>query len=104
MSTEKENKVVFKDYDILRYPLVTEKTTAAGENGQYFFVVDKRATKGDIKQAVERVFSVKVKSVNTMIRKGKLRAFRGHKALLSDVKRAVVCLEKGESIMFVSGV
>jgi large subunit ribosomal protein L23 len=104
MSEDKGKKVVFKDYDVLRYPLVTEKTTAAGENGQYFFVVDKRATKIDIKQAVERLFSVKVKSVNTAIRKGKLRTFRGHKAQLSDVKRAMVCLESGESIKFVSGV
>ena len=94
------HKVVFKDYDILRYPIVTEKSTKAGELGQYFFVVDRAATKDEIKLAVERVFSVKVKSVNTMIKKGKLKTFRGRKALRSDVKRAIVRLEDGYSIMF----
>lgn len=104
MASSSTNKVVFKDYDILRYPVITEKSTKAGESGQYFFVVDKRANKDDIKSAVERVFEVKVKSVNTMIKKGKLKAFKGRRALLSDVKKAMVRLEDGYSITLVSGV
>ncbi|GHS91397.1 50S ribosomal protein L23 [Alphaproteobacteria bacterium] len=97
-------KVVFKDYDVLRYPVQTEKSTKGGESNQYFFVVRSDSTKADIKSAVERVFSVKVKSVQTLIRKGKLRTFRGHKALLSDTKRAMVRLEDGDNIILTTGV
>lgn len=99
-----QGRVVFSDYDILRYPLTTEKSTRAGESNQYFFVVRKDATKKDIKEAVERVFGVKVKSVNTCIRKGKLKTFRGRQALLSDKKRAMVRLEPGESLNLMTGV
>lgn len=96
--------VVLKDYDVIRYPLITDKSTAASERGQYFFVVQRDATKDDVKNAIERIFDVKVKSVNTMIRKGKLKAFRGQRALLSDVKRAMVRLQDGYNITLVSGV
>jgi large subunit ribosomal protein L23 len=104
MASKSEKSIVFKDYDILRYPVVTEKSTTMGEYGQYFFIVDQKVTKGEVKAAVERVFDVKVKSVNTMIRKGKLKAFRGRLGLRSDVKKAMVSLEQGYSITFVSGV
>lgn len=99
-----KNQIIFRNYDILRYPITTEKSTAMSENGQYFFVVRKDATKKDIKDAVEHIFDVKVKSVNTLIRKGKIKTFRGRQALLSDKKRAIVRLEDGESITLVSGV
>lgn len=99
-----KDRSVFSDYDILRYPIVTEKSTQAAEMGQYFFVVRNDATKQEIKQAVERVYGVKVKSVNTCIRKGKLKTFRGRRALLSDKKRAMVRLEAGESLNFMTGV
>jgi large subunit ribosomal protein L23 len=102
--SETKEAIVFKDYDVLRYPVITEKSTKSGESGQYFFVVDKNATKNDIKLAVERIFDVKVKSVNTAIRKGKLKTFRGRTAQLSDKKRAMVRLESGHNIEFVSGV
>lgn len=101
---QETGRVVFSDYDILRYPITTEKSTLVGESNQYFFVVQNTATKQDIKQAVERVFGVKVKSVNTAVRKGKLKTFRGRRALLSDKKRAMVRLEPGESINFMTGV
>jgi large subunit ribosomal protein L23 len=104
MAKVAEKKMVFKDYDVLRYPITTEKTTKAGDSNQYFFVVDRRATKKDVKSAVERIFEVKVKAVNTSIRKGKLKIFKGRTALLSDVKRAMVRLENGYDIKFVSGV
>lgn len=91
-------------YDVIRMPVITEKSTSLQELGQYCFIVRNDATKAQIKQAVEQIFSVKVKSVNTMIRKGKQHSFRGHRALLSDKKRAIVCLEEGESITFVAGV
>jgi large subunit ribosomal protein L23 len=97
-------KVVFRDYSVLRYPIVTEKSNQLGDSGQYFFVVDKKSTKPEIKQAVERIFNVNVLSVNTMIRKGKQKTFRGRRACLSDKKRAMVRLAAGQSITFVSGV
>lgn len=103
-TTQSKNTLVFKDYDIVRYPIMTEKSNQLTAHGQYFFVVQKEATKKDVKEAVERIFDVKVKSVNTAIRKGKLKAFKGHQALLSDVKRAMVCLQEGYSITLVSGV
>ncbi|MDR3285297.1 MAG: 50S ribosomal protein L23 [Holosporales bacterium] len=104
MASMAENRTVFKDYDILRYPITSEKSMKSGGSNQYFFVVDKKATKQDVKNAVERIFEVKVKSVNTLIRKGKVRTFKGHLGRLSDTKRAMVCLENGHSIRFVSGV
>lgn len=99
-----QGRVVFSDYDILRYPVTTEKSTRMAESDQYFFVVRKEATKRDIKEAVERVFGVKVKSVNTCIRKGKTKNFRGRSAILSDKKRAMVRLEPGESLNLMTGV
>jgi large subunit ribosomal protein L23 len=101
---KKEEKIIFKDFDVVRYPVVTEKSTQAGENGQYFFVVDKKATKHDIKKAVERIFNVRVRSVNTLIRKGKTKVFKGRTGVLSDTKRAFVRLARGCSIDFVSEV
>ncbi|MDR1597882.1 MAG: 50S ribosomal protein L23 [Holosporales bacterium] len=104
MASNNSPRVVFNDYSVLRYPVITEKSNLAGDAGQYFFVVDKGATKADIKHAVERVFNVSVVSVNTLIRKGKSKTFRGRKARLSDQKRAVVRLAPGQSIVFVAGV
>ncbi|MDR0625218.1 MAG: 50S ribosomal protein L23 [Holosporales bacterium] len=99
-----EERIAFRDYDIVRYPITTEKSTRIGENDQYLFVVDKKASKSDIKRAVERIFEVKVKAVNTLIRKGKRKSFKGRVGVLSDLKRAFVRLEKGHSINFTSGV
>ena len=101
MANTSEQKVVFKDYDIIRSPIVTEKSNRLAESNQYFFFVDKRATKHDIKGAIERIFEVKVKSVNTMIHKGKKKVFRGREGVLSDVKKAMVRLESGQTISFV---
>lgn len=104
MNNTAKSAIKFKDYDIIRYPVMTEKSNGATEHSQYFFVVRRDATKDEIKDAVERIFDVKVKSVNTMIRKGKLKTFRGRRALLSDVKRAMVRLQDGYNITLVSGV
>lgn len=87
------------NYDVIIAPMVTEKTTAALEkNNQVVFKVRREATKPEIKAAVEQLFNVKVKAVNTSVRKGKLKAFRGRSAILSDVKKAIVTLEAGQSI------
>jgi large subunit ribosomal protein L23 len=90
-------------YDVIRSPVITEKATAASERNQVIFNVLPDATKPQIKAAVEQLFGVKVKSVNTLVRKGKRKAFKGRIALLSDVKKAIVTLEDGESIDVTSG-
>jgi large subunit ribosomal protein L23 len=85
-------------YDVIRAPLVTEKSTMVSENNQVMFKVAMSATKPDIKEAVERLFNVKVLAVNTLIRKGKIKKFRGVKGQQSDFKKAIVTLEEGQTI------
>lgn len=85
-------------YDVIRSPVVTEKSTMASENSQVIFKVAISATKPEIKEAVERLFNVKVVAVNTLIRKGKTKRFKGVKGQQSDFKRAVVTLAEGQAI------
>jgi len=90
-------------YDIIRNPVVTEKSTMASEANQVVFDVSIEATKPAIKKAVEELFSVKVKTVNTLIRKGKTKRFRGIKGTRKDVKKAIVTLVDGQTIDIASG-
>jgi large subunit ribosomal protein L23 len=99
-----KNKVDLKLYDVISYPLVTEKTSSHGDSNQVAFVVAKEATKHQIKQAVELVFNVKVQNVNTLIQKGKTKRFRGRPGIQSDKKKAFVTLEKGQTIDIASGI
>jgi large subunit ribosomal protein L23 len=92
-----------KAYDVILAPVITEKATIASEFNKVVFRVRPDASKTDIKLAVEQLFNVKVKAVNTLIRKGKVKQFRGLKALQSDVKKAVVTLEAGHSIDVTTG-
>lgn len=92
-----------KHYDILRAPVLTEKSTLASENNQVVFKVAKSASKPEIKAAVEALFGVKVKSVNTLVRKGKVKRFRGILGRQNDVKKAIVTLEEGQSIDVTTG-
>ncbi len=85
-------------YDVIRSPLVTEKSTMASENSQVVFKVAMSATKPEIKEAIERLFNVKVLAVNTLIRKGKKKRFKGVKGQQSDFKKAIVTLEEGQAI------
>ncbi|TCS52946.1 LSU ribosomal protein L23P [Primorskyibacter sedentarius] len=85
-------------YDVIRKPIVTEKSTMASENGAVVFEVDIDANKPQIKEAVESLFGVKVKAVNTMITKGKVKRFRGQLGKRKDVKKAYVTLEEGNTI------
>jgi large subunit ribosomal protein L23 len=85
-------------YDVIRAPLVTEKATLVSENNQVVFKVAITASKPDIKEAVERLFNVKVLAVNTLIRKGKMKRFRGVKGQQSDFKKAIVTLQEGQTI------
>lgn len=90
-------------YDIILRPVISEKSTLASEYNQIMFDVRKEASKPQIKQAVEQLFSVKVKAVNTLVRKGKKKVFRGVRGRQSDVKKAVVTLEDGHSIDVTTG-
>ena len=90
-------------YDVLRSPVITEKATMASEHNQVMFNVARTATKPQIKQAVERLFTVKVKAVNTLIRKGKVKRFKGRIGKQSDFKRAIVTLEEGHAIDITTG-
>ena len=90
-------------YDVIKKPIITEKATMASENGAVVFQVDMDATKPQIKEAVEAVFGVKVKAVNTTITKGKTKRFRGRPGVRSDKKKAYVTLEEGNTIDVSSG-
>ena len=87
-----------RHYDIIVAPVITEKATVASEHNKVVFKVAAKATKPQIKDAVEKLFDVKVKSVNTLVRKGKTKVFRGQFGSQSDIKRAVVTLEEGHRI------
>ncbi len=92
-----------RHYDVILSPVITEKATMASEHNKVIFRVAPHATKPQIKEAVEKLFDVKVRSVNTLIRKGKVRNFRGRRGELSDVKNAVVTLEEGHRIDVTTG-
>jgi len=90
-------------YDLIRKPIITEKATMASEGNAVVFQVAMAATKPQIKEAVEEVFGVKVKAVNTTITKGKVKRFRGQPGERNDVKKAYVTLEEGNTIDVTSG-
>ena len=85
-------------YDLIKRPVITEKATMASEHGAVVFQVAMDATKPQIKEAIEAIFSVKVKAVNTTITKGKHKKFRGRLGERSDKKKAYVMLEAGNTI------
>jgi large subunit ribosomal protein L23 len=90
-------------YDVIRRPVITEKATMASDNGAVVFEVAIDANKPEIKEAVETLFGVKVKAVNTTITKGKVKRFRGVKGRRNDVKKAYVTLEEGNTIDVTTG-
>jgi large subunit ribosomal protein L23 len=92
-----------RHYDVILSPVITEKATMASERNQVVFKVRNTATKPQIKEAVEKLFDVKVKSVNTLVRKGKHKIFRGMYGEQSDVKKAIVTLEEGHRIDVTTG-
>ena len=90
-------------YEVIRAPLITEKTTNGSEHGQVTFRVASDATKPEIKQAVEGLFKVKVKAVNTVTVKGKAKLFKGRPGTRSDWKKAIVSLAEGQKIDVTTG-
>lgn len=92
-----------EQYDLIKKPIITEKATLASENGAVVFQVAMDATKPQIKAAVEAIFGVKVKAVNTVVAKGKKKKFRGRDGERSDKKKAYVMLEEGNTIDVATG-
>lgn len=92
-----------RHYDVIVSPVITEKSTMASDANQVVFNVARNATKPEIKKAVEVLFGVKVKAVNTLLRKGKVKRFRGIIGKQNDVKKAVVTLDEGQTIDVTTG-
>lgn len=92
-----------RHYDIIVSPVITEKATNLTEQNKVVFRVAPKATKPQIKEAVEKLFDVKVTGVNTLITKGKKKIFRGLRGQRSDVKKAIVTLAEGETIDVTTG-
>ncbi|GLS24209.1 50S ribosomal protein L23 [Labrys miyagiensis] len=92
-----------RHYDVIVSPVITEKATAHSEHNQVVFKVAPDATKPQIKAAVEKLFNVKVTGVNTLVRKGKTKRFKGILGTQSDVKRAIVTLAEGHTIDVTTG-
>lgn len=91
-------------YDIVRRPIITEKATLASEHSKVVFHVADCANKGEVKQAIEALFGVKVEKVNTLNTKGKTKRFRGREGQRSGYKKAVVTLAEGQTIDLAGGV
>lgn len=94
---------VTQHYDVILSPVITEKATLLSERSQMVFRVADWATKPQIKAALEALFKVKVKSINTLVTKGKRKTFKGRKYTKSDVKKAIVTLEAGYTIDVTTG-
>ena len=92
-----------RHYDVILSPVITEKATMGSEHNKVTFKVARNATKPQIKEAVEKLFDVKVKNVNTLVRQGKTKMFKNRAGKLSDVKRAIVTLEEGHRIDVTTG-
>jgi large subunit ribosomal protein L23 len=92
-----------RHYDTIVSPVITEKATIASESNQFVFKVARNATKPQIKEAIEKLFDVKVTSVNTLLRKGKTKAFRGIRGRQQDLKKAIVTLADGHRIDVTTG-
>ncbi len=92
-----------RHYDTIVSPVITEKATMASENNQVVFKVARNATKPQIKAAIENLFDVKVTAVNTLLRKGKTKAFRGVRGRQQDMKKAIVTLADGYRIDVTTG-
>lgn len=106
MSKDKKSEIRLRKerlYNVITAPVVTEKSTRGSEQNKVTFTVALDATKVEIKKAVEDIFKVKVKAVNTLRLKGKTKRFRGMLGQRSDRKKAIVTLTEGSSIDIASG-
>ena len=103
MAKKQAGAIDTRHYDVIVAPHITEKATLLSEHNAVVFKVAGEATKPQIKAAVEKLFDVKVKSVNTLVTEGKVKVFRGRLGQRADVKKAVVTLEEGHSIDVTTG-
>ena len=104
MAKAKKTEIQAWMYDVVQSPVITEKSAMGSQHGQVTFRVPLEATKPQIKAAVETLFGVKVKAVNTLVQKGKVKRFRGIVGRRNDMKKAMVSLEDGQSIDIGAGV
>ncbi len=100
----KDKAIDVRHYDVIVAPHITEKATLLSENNAVVFKVADTATKPQIKAAVEALFDVKVKGVNTLVQKGKTKRWKGKPYTRTDVKKAVVTLAEGQTIDVTSGI
>jgi len=91
-------------YDLIRSPIITEKSTILGESRKYVFEVAQYATKPGVKSAIEAIFSVEVKDVNMLNQKGKVKRFKGRIGRRSDMKKAIVTLKVDNVIDLAGGI
>ncbi len=95
-----KNKIISseKAYSIIKKPLTTEKSTTLQQYNQYTFLVSKESNTNEIKQAIEKIFKVKVIKINTSILRGKLKSFKGNYGFRRDEKKAIITLKEGNTI------
>ena len=98
MSKVKKTNTYNRDFNIINKPISTEKSTKLNQFNQYSFVVSKNSKSSQIKEAIQRIFKVKVVKVNTSIMKGKLKTFKGSVGYKKDFKKAIVTLAEGNTI------
>ncbi len=104
MSKDVKKQITENMYDIIRYPVITEKSMRNQESNKFTFRVAKDVCKGDVKDAIEAIFNVEVKTVNTVTTPGKSKRFRGHMGKRQDYKKAIVTLVDGQNIDFTTGI
>jgi large subunit ribosomal protein L23 len=104
MVKSKTNYATAKMYTTLVRPVITEKSMLSSESGKVTFMVPLKATKEDVKAAVEHIFNVTVVKVNTIRQFGKVKTFRGHQGVRSDYKKTVVTLAEGQNIDVTTGI
>tara|TARA_Y100001936_G_C16007345_1_gene631538 strand:+ start:1016 stop:1333 length:318 start_codon:yes stop_codon:yes gene_type:complete len=95
-----KNKIISseKAFSIIKKPITTEKSTSLQQYNQYSFVVSKHSTSNEVKQAIEKIFKVKVIKINTSILRGKGKSFKGSYGFRNDTKKAIVTLKEGNTI------
>ena len=93
-----KNVSLERAYDIIKKPITTEKSTNLQQFNQYSFIVSKNSNSFEIKEAIEKIFKVKVNKVNTSILRGKGKTFKGQFGFRKNTKRAIVTLNEGSTI------
>ena len=104
MAKKPQAAVDTRHYDIVLAPYITEKSTMLSESNAVVFRVAPKASKPEIKAAIEALFNVKVTNVNTIVTKGKTKRWKGKPYQRSDMKKAIVTLAEGQSIDVTEGI